>query len=120
MRVRAAIEISSQQDPGTVEQIIASAYRRSRGGCIGLMLNGVDKWTVNRLLDGVVARVGIDVQGVLYCDVRDAGALRGLVESASEVMTLTEPLCSQLRQQGILSELVPAGEMLRRIEDSAA
>jgi hypothetical protein len=115
MKVQAAIEISSDQDPGTLQQLIASAYLRSRGGCIALMLNGVDKWAVNRVLDGVVADVGIDVQGVVYCDVSDRSALRGLARSASEVMTLTEPLHAHLWGEGISSELLPPRELLRWI-----
>lgn len=119
MSIQAAIELSGRLDTRTQQRIVASAYRWSRGGRIVLMLNEVDRWSVNRLLDGVVAAEGIHVAGVQFCDASDLGELQEAAGQATAVFTSSETLCARLRDNGMLSLRLDTPELLRHLEEAS-
>lgn len=98
--IRAAIEIAEQSDREQLLELVASAYSLSREGAVVLLLNGIDRADVDRLLDPVVAVQGVAVSGVLYMDAADDRAAQA-ARDAVEVITSTERLCARLRADGI-------------------
>ena len=75
MSVLAVIEIERQQDGKLPHNLLRLAYRASRRGQIVLVLNDVSPFDVNRAIDALVARMPLNVPGLLYVDGRDAGRL---------------------------------------------
>ena len=68
------VEISSDLDRDLQARLLAGAYRASHGRRVALVLRGVDRDAVDRLLDPVVRRVGTGVAGVRYLEPDEACA----------------------------------------------
>lgn len=71
------VEIRDDQGRDLQARLLAGAYRGSRRREVAVVLGGVGRDTVDRLLDPVVQEVGTGVRGVRYLDRKEAARLLG-------------------------------------------
>jgi hypothetical protein len=115
--IAAAIEIDGSTSQPLQERLLSSAYRLSRTAPVVLMLNGIDRQRVDRLLDKVVALEGTRFAGVRYVDdMVNADAMAVVAHHAATVITSTVRVFSRLREAGVPAELLSENEVLERLE----
>jgi hypothetical protein len=81
----AIVEITGEIDPAVQRNLVCAAYRASREGPVILLLRGVERCAVDRLLDAAVRGFGTQVRGVRY--VEDT-AIEAWVHSISAATTV--------------------------------
>jgi len=115
MQTTAVVEISGEMDARAQARLIASAYRWSRSGLVMLALRNVSRQAVDRLLNPVVAEVGLDVHGIQYLDAADAAEVLRYVAPGTLVVAGTEAFRARLLACGV--PVVREDEALARMQD---
>lgn len=82
MVIQAIIEIEDTVPKDLRARLARAAYRASRRGTIVLVAPRRMREEFDRALDPVVEELGLDVDGILYLDVADAGTIGKWVRSA--------------------------------------
>lgn len=98
----AIVEIPAEFDPNTRRGLIEAAYRSSARGVVGLVLRGVSRQSVDRLLNDVVSTRVPDLKGVVYLDSEDEGRLFATAARAHVVVAATSGFRSRLVEHGIV------------------
>jgi hypothetical protein len=81
--------------------LVATVYRASRWTPIMLVLRSTTRREVDRLLDPVVRREGVDVKGLLYTDAEDEHAVIAVARGASVVVACTDAFQTALTACGV-------------------
>lgn len=100
MPARKIVEIAADASGGAPANLIEIAYRASREEPIILMLNGVGRSSVDRILDPVVTAIPLSIPGVIYIDLQDIAAVRNAVLTATAIFVATREFHSLIREFG--------------------
>ena len=95
------VEVTSDAPLELQTRLLAIAYRASQWGPVTLLLRGVPRQLLDRMLDPVVKSVGVDVWGVEYCELQDDGIPPQVLENAALGIVATEPLRERLLERGL-------------------
>lgn len=96
----AVVELSAGTAPDLRARLVEAAYRASRAGEVLLLLHGVERDAVDRILDGVVPAVGVQVHGVRYADGSGEG-VDTLVLTARVVVAVSSSMRARLARLGL-------------------
>lgn len=88
-RFHAVVEITPRVRDGSHGGLLALAYAASRAAPVMAVLNGLTRREMDARLDPVVARLGLDVRGVVYADAEDGAAVLAAAGSAALVVALS-------------------------------
>jgi hypothetical protein len=94
------VEIAADQGVDARTRLLDAAYRASRNGIVFLLMRGADRAAVDRILDPVVRRCGVDVYGVRYLAVDEESAVDEVLRVASTVVTDSAALRTTLESRG--------------------
>jgi hypothetical protein len=96
----ALVEIVADRDVDTRTRLLDAAYRASRNGTVFLLVGGGDRAAVDRILDPVVRRLGVDVYGVRYLAVEEEAAVDEVLGVASTIVAASPGLRERLESRG--------------------
>lgn len=97
----AVIEIADDTDDALRARLLAAAYRSSARLPIALVLTGLLRWKVDRMLDPVVRTAGLGVAGVMYVDAADEDVVRWVLRQAPVIVASSAPFRARLLTGGI-------------------
>ena len=98
--IRVVVEVAAGEDGALPLALLAAAYSASRSTRVLLALD-VRADVIDRALDPIVRRHGLDVHGVLYADSRDEQVL--LIASGADVVVAgSAPFRRRLAERGIV------------------
>ena len=102
MRIIGLVELAPHLPPETLERLTIAAYKASRAGTVGLILNGVSAREVDQRLDPVILSEGCRGCGVWYIeDEVTSHHLLDLAASARFVVAVSREFADALNARGI-------------------
>jgi hypothetical protein len=117
MTIQALVEVSSDLAPQQQKSLVSWAYRLSRSGRVMLLLRGISRAAVDRMLDETVATEGLDVKGLLYADPGEDNEAMRVAADASIVVASTEPFRAMLQTRGVAVVDLPAADAGARADE---
>ena len=97
MVAQAVIEIVPAGDGRVPTELLCDLYRASVTGVVVLVLNGVRWQDVDAALDWLVARFPLDIPGLVYLDIADAGAVVAAARDAPRICGVSQQFRQILR-----------------------
>jgi len=95
------VEIARSRAGRPPGELLEQAYRASCHEPVVLVLNGIDRRSVDRLLDPLVPTLPLGIPGVLYVDLACEEAVEAAVRSASTIYATTGAFRSRVCRLGI-------------------
>jgi hypothetical protein len=100
MPAKKIVEIAADPSGRAPANLIEIAYRASRDEPITLILNGISRSSVDRILDPVVEAIPLSIPGVVYVDLQNIAAVRNVVLAATAIFIATREFHSLIRELG--------------------
>ena len=113
----AVVEVAADGE-SEVTRRVRDAYLASRAGVVGLVLRGVTRARVDRMLDDVVDTRDSRLQGVVYLDASDDAVVQA-ASHAGVVVASTDGFRALLDSRGIVFMDDAAGSELLRVDVAA-